>query len=333
MPTESQPANRESDSGQSSNQEAGDCVECSVSPPTSFLIHRFKPDNIMHVLHDDILPAYAVLKNMFPSIPAPFPVRLVFADGYGVMPHDDLYAELVQYGLVYNSNKLCFQNLIVGFDKPTLWYQYGFRVPQGPVPHNRTFINEIISGYVKDRVNHSSKSQITLFSRTDNRLILNEGELMVRLAREFSKSVKTVDLESHSLAEVIDAVSRSSVVVGMHGAMLATMIWMPRGGTVLELFPYAINPSHYSPYRTLANIRNLRYLSWANTIRSNTVGHADYPKEYGGLGHLPSVEQSRIMSETEVKPHLCCEDPSWLYHIYQDTVVDVEAVIQLLKTV
>jgi hypothetical protein len=29
-----------------------------------FLMHRFKPDNIMHVLHDDLLPLYARLEAL-----------------------------------------------------------------------------------------------------------------------------------------------------------------------------------------------------------------------------------------------------------------------------
>jgi hypothetical protein len=34
--------------------------------------------------------------------------------------------------------------------------------------------------------------------------------------------------------------------------------------------------------------------------------------------------------QMEVPSHLCCEDPSWLYHIFQDTYVSVSAVLDLI---
>lgn len=300
------------------------------------LMIRFKPDNLMHVLHDDILPIHAVLQRMFPGVHPPFPVRLIFADGYGVMPHDELYQALVTHELTYGEvgdpTPICFEQVIVGFDRTTLWYQYGFSSAQGPLPYNSTLIKSLVKSYTKliGKVSGGG-DHITLFSRHETRLILNENALMRRLARHFSMSVKVVDLNTHSLAEVIEAVSASSLVIGMHGALLATIWWLPANSTVLELFPYAVTPTRYTPYRTLAEALGLRYLSWVNTDADSTVGHPDYPKEYGGLGHLSTSEKERIMADREVRPHLCCGDTSWLYHIYQDTVVNVDDIIHLLE--
>ena len=39
-----------------------------------------------------------------------------------------------------------------------------------------------------------------------------------------------------------------------------------------------------------------------------------------------------IFSQTEVPSHLCCEDPSWLYHIFQDTHVHIAQVLALLSS-
>jgi hypothetical protein len=56
------------------------------------------------------------------------------------------------------------------------------------------------------------------------------------------------------------------------------------------------------------------------------VTHPTWPRLLGGLGHLPAAEQARVHAQVPVPPHLCCEDPAWLYRIYQDTDVDVAAV-------
>ena len=34
--------------------------------------------------------------------------------------------------------------------------------------------------------------------------------------------------------------------------------------------------------------------------------------------------------QTEVPSHLCCSDPSWLYHIYQDTRVNIQEVVLVI---
>lgn len=51
----------------------------------------------------------------------------------------------------------------------------------------------------------------------------------------------------------------------------------------------------------------------------------------GGLTHLPLAEQRKIITARWVEPHLCCENPAWLYRIYSDTIVDVDQVVGLAK--
>lgn len=37
----------------------------------------------------------------------------------------------------------------------------------------------------------------------------------------------------------------------------------------------------------------------------------------GGIVHLDTNTQQRIVTAHTVPQHLCCDDPYWLYHIYQ----------------
>ena len=301
--------------------------------PTSYMLTRFKPDNLMHVIHDDILPLLAVLDKLYGAHTGPLPVRLVFADDYGVMPYDELYQNISTFPLLYSSDG-CYEKLIFGSDRSTLWYQYGFRQPQGPVPHSKRSIATEITKFKGIFFNQSSASElITILSRKETRVILNEDVLSIRLAKKFSSRVKSIDLETHSLSEIIDVISRSSVVISMHGALLSSIIFMPANSTVLELYPYAVNPDNYTPYKTLASILDINYISWVNRHEDMTVGHADYPPHLGGLLHLSADKQEEIINQTQVPPHLCCEDESWLYHIYQDTIVNVEEILSLLEQV
>jgi hypothetical protein len=43
----------------------------------------------------------------------------------------------------------------------------------------------------------------------------------------------------------------------------------------------------------------------------------------GGLKDLSPAKRREVREATAVPPHLCCEDPFWLYKIFQDTQVTV----------
>jgi protein O-mannose beta-1,4-N-acetylglucosaminyltransferase len=58
-----------------------------------------------------------------------------------------------------------------------------------------------------------------------------------------------------------------------------------------------------------------------------------YPDRHrllGGVAHLPQSEQTKIIESTTVPTHFCCEDPYWLFKIYQDTTVDIKELSQLI---
>lgn len=116
-----------------------------------FLQSRLIPDNVMHILHDNAIGLYHLLK------------RLRFGDSLNeiVMDHRILMIDghlltTATKPLTYLSNKpmrfisylhqdrdvvTCFQDLVVGNSESTTWYQYGFDVPQGPIK------DKTVSGY------------------------------------------------------------------------------------------------------------------------------------------------------------------------------------------
>jgi protein O-mannose beta-1,4-N-acetylglucosaminyltransferase len=171
-------------------------------------------------------------------------------------------------------------------------------------------------------------------SRKENRKILNEVELAMNIIKSTGLKVVMLNYESYSLAELISYVSHSKGVIAMHGSLLILGMFLKTGSFVIELYPYAVNPSNYTPYKTLSELpgMGLIYRPWVNTIKANSVGHPDWPPESGGVNHLEEDQQSVILAQTEVPQHLCCSDPSWLYHIYQDTIVETEEISSLVKS-
>ncbi|NWY00150.1 PMGT2 acetylglucosaminyltransferase, partial [Nothoprocta ornata] len=312
-------------------------------PDVALIANRFNPDNLMHVFHDDLLPMYYTMQQ-FPDLDEE--ARLFFMEGWNEGVHFDLYKllsnkqPLLREQLKTLGKLLCFTKSYVGLSKITTWYQYGFVQPQGPKANILVSGNEIrqFTKFMMEKLNvsmeeSSSEEYIVVFSRTINRLILNEAELILALAQEFQMKTITVSLEEHSFSDIVRLLSNASMLVSMHGAQLVMSLFLPRGAAVVELFPYAINPEHYTPYKTLATLpgMDLQYIAWQNSNRENTVTYPERPWDQGGIAHLDKGEQERIMESTEVPRHLCCRNPEWLFRAYQDTKVDIPSLIHVIR--
>ncbi|XP_069586144.1 protein O-linked-mannose beta-1,4-N-acetylglucosaminyltransferase 2 [Ranitomeya imitator] len=314
-------------------------------PDVALIMNRFNPDNLMHVFHDDLLPIFYTMQQ-FPDLD--LDSRLFFMEGWVEGSHFDLYKlmsnklPLFKEQLKSLGRLLCFTKSYVGLTKITTWYQYGFVQPQGPKANILVSGNEIrhFAKFILGKLNVSteqsaSEDYIVLFSRTMDRLIVNEADLLLALAQEFQMKTITVSLEEHTFTDIVRLISNASMLVCMHGAQLVMSLFLPKGAAVVELFPYGVNPDHYTPYKTLATLpgMELQYVAWQNKEIANTITYPERPWEQGGIIHLDASEQERIKKSKEVPRHLCCRNPEWLFRIYQDTKVDVTSLIQAIRSV
>ncbi|XP_071959153.1 protein O-linked-mannose beta-1,4-N-acetylglucosaminyltransferase 2-like [Antedon mediterranea] len=314
----------------------------------SFIFNRFNPANLMHVFHDDLLPLFHTLsENNYGDINSS-DSRLLFFDGHAKLDHFHLYKlfssqiPLLKSDLNKSGNSLvCFERAYIGLSNTTTWYQYGFQEPQGSVRNSEITARTILlfTDYLKAKLGIEKKEQSQsrlngiLIGRRTNRLILNEEHLVMALARDLHISVQLLHLEDTSIKEVIQRISSTDVLIGVHGSALILSMFLKKGALLVEIFPFAVNPKHYTPYKTLVSIPglNVKYLAWRNMERENTVFHKSALAEFGGIDHLSAEDQNRILESSEVPLHLCCNDPEWLFRIYQDTVVDIQSFISAVR--
>lgn len=269
---------------------------------------------------------------------------------------------------------ICFRDSVVGNSKHGTWYTYGFLEPQGPIPNKRTsapfledaatfllnsfdapFLGDntriveeleriVGSGKVKSYNNEANNETqvkdkrpvfITFISRTIDRLILNEKEVIAKLEERYSLMVKIVRMEDMELKDQALIIRNSILVIGAHGSALILGMFLPAGATLIELFPYAVPAQNYTPYKKMCELdggSRLTYRSWVCSREEDVVAHPERAPSGGGIIHLEPEEQRKIKETPTVPEHLCCSNPYWLYRIYQDTKVNIDELFLVIDS-
>ena len=259
---------------------------------------------------------------------------------------------------------ICFREAYIGLDSPsTSWYHYGFEEAQGPIEgvDKELIGNNLRSAadWIKDEIlgkgekleaanvlemfedlkkQRRGRKQpiITIISRTQTRLILNEKELQQKIQKSFPMArVQFIRHETSGIEDLIAEVADSIVLIGMHGALMSLATFLPPESILIEMFPYGIPAEKYTPYKTLAELptMKIRYASWVNPIKDEpfNVGHPEREYTQGGLKNFPASYQAGIRDSETVPEHKCCYSPFWLYKIFQDSHVQPESIIDLIK--
>lgn len=318
-------------------------------PGKSLLMSRFKPDNLLHIFHDDLLPIYFTVQEICMGVMSCIEdINLFIFDEHDQGKHWDLYSSLYKRTRLMSELSLhstdmwyCFENAYIGLNKLSVWYQYGFEKFQGPQVKN-TFSGPLLrqfTSYVKEKLKlqqlPTSDPVGVLFSRKFNRKILNEREVSSIMKEQLrivsgqvDSHVKLLSLEENDLSTIISELSQARVAVGVHGAALILGMFLSPGAVLVEIWPFGIDHIAATVYKTMCQLKHFDviYIPWANEDLENTVFHPEYPSFYGGLNHLTITEQKNIISalyENKIEGLKCCDNENWLFRIYQDTKVHV----------
>lgn len=306
-----------------------------------FLLHRFKPDNIMHVIHDDILPLFATYRDLCLGNVSECALKydIIFSDGNidgSYLEWYKAFSKIEPYKISELNKSLthCFTKVNVGLSIDSVIFQYGFLQNRGPtdLSINQVQLIEQFKTYMFThfRINSYLTNSVVFMARKVNRKILNEeyvqNIILKMFKRELNSSVRilNVDLSINSSKEVVQAIAEANYLIGMHGSGMFLSLFLPENSVVIEMFPYGINKELVSPLFVMSSIPGIwfRYFSWENALLLNSFPHPEYSPILGGLTHLERKKQIEIFGKTANISKECCDDPLFLSRMYQDTMVD-----------
>ncbi|XP_059615447.1 EGF domain-specific O-linked N-acetylglucosamine transferase [Phlebotomus argentipes] len=126
----------------------------------------------------------------------------------------------------------------------------------------------------------SAKVRVTFLSRgTKYRRVLNEEELMERLRQDDRFDVQNVAYGSQmKFREQLEITRNTDVFIGMHGAGLTHLLFLPNWASIFELY----NCEDPTCYLDLARLRGINYVTWedAEKLQSEDDGSGNESGAY-----------------------------------------------------
>lgn len=96
------------------------------------------------------------------------------------------------------------------------------------------------------------------------RKIANGEDIIAHFQTKYPNyNVTGVQLDAMSMADQLQIVSQTDILVGMHGAGLTMSMFIPKHGCLIELYPEYSSKSNIH-FRQIASWRGLHYQSWQN---------------------------------------------------------------------
>ncbi|XP_044741640.1 EGF domain-specific O-linked N-acetylglucosamine transferase [Chrysoperla carnea] len=126
----------------------------------------------------------------------------------------------------------------------------------------------------------NSKIRVTLLSRDSRfRNILNENELIAALKKNKNYDVKRVKYSGtqnkyiRDFRQQLNHTRNSDIFIGMHGAGLTHLLFLPDWAVVFELY----NCEDPNCYLDLARLRGIKYITWENKTVLHQQDEGQHP--------------------------------------------------------
>ncbi|KAM4721955.1 EGF domain-specific O-linked N-acetylglucosamine transferase [Rhinophrynus dorsalis] len=256
-------------------------------------------------------------------------VKIVMWDtsfyGYG-----DLFSEtwkaFTDYEIIhlktYDYKRVCFKEAVFSL-LPRMRYGLFYNTPLISNCHGtglfRAFSQHVLFRLnVTQRILKEEKIRITILTRsTEFRKILNLDELISALKTVPMFEVKVVDYKYRSLEflEQLSITHNSDIFIGMHGAGLTHLLFLPDWAVVFELY----NCEDERCYLDLARLRGVHYITWEKSDKVFPQDKGHHPN----LGEHPKFTNYAFDAEefrrlVQLAAEYVTHHPKWPFHRLHD---------------
>ena len=110
---------------------------------------------------------------------------------------------------------------------------------------------------IKPSTQNNVPITITYVDRVAKRRLVDQGDYIAALRRSYpSVAVNVVDYASYTFKEQLKISAKTDILVGVHGAGLTHVMFMPQGSAMVELMPFNVD---YHGFRNMARMRSIGY--------------------------------------------------------------------------
>ena len=261
------------------------------------------------------------------------PIVNEFVEKYGSFSHEDeqfvsgmthLFDEEANASLVYRTHyKRQSEN------KEALFQEISDDFLNVESISRRSLLSEESKGWFdKDAkfVHEMPRPVVTYMSRNFfSRGVLNEKDILDYVLNNYNVTFRVTTFQE-PLLQVMDLLAHSDVLFGMHGAGWTNTLFMKRGATAMQLYPYGWRLPDNSTvrgynYREIVYASEGKYMEWVNPRRDfSYFRRIDFKKRPDALFNLHP-------DPTEPLPNSSWPGNQW---IYQNTYMDMESLSQAI---
>ncbi|KAL7152934.1 hypothetical protein ABFS83_04G132000 [Erythranthe nasuta] len=196
----------------------------------------------------------------------------------------------------------CFNNVVLGlkFHEELALDPLLPNSPMGPSMHNfRQLIRQIyslerettITSRKRDNYYKKKRARLIILSRRKTRSILNEGKIS-RLARKLGYEVLLTDAGvSTNMSEFARTVNSFDVLMGIHGAGLTNMVFLPDNAVLIQVVPFGpVDGFARRDFGNPCHGMNLKYLEYKITVEESSL-RKQYPNDHPILNDPNSYKE------------------------------------------
>ncbi|KAK6148083.1 hypothetical protein DH2020_018995 [Rehmannia glutinosa] len=227
--------------------------------------------NQFHDFTDVLIPLYLTSRRFHGE------VLFLVADkrSFWISKYKPILDKLSNYDIVdinKENNVLCFKRMIVGLRAHKEFAIDPLEPPHYSMEDFKQFLRSTFSLERESVTNHvcrTRRPRMLIISRRKNRFIANEIEVS-NMARSLGFDV-VVEETGWNISVVAKQVNSFDVMMGVHGAGLTNMVFLPQNAVVIQIIPFGAELWAKPYFQLPAKGMKLRYLEYKVSLNESSL--------------------------------------------------------------